>query len=83
MQGARGPVHAVLSEHWVVYHFWSLAHHRYEMAVMELYDATPRDLSIGSMLLGSQNSSTSAYAPPAIEVRVPLQAHQEYGFSSC
>ena len=49
------------AKHWAVYHFWSLAHHRYEMAVLELYDATPRDLSIGSMLFGNQNASSSAF----------------------
>ena len=58
----------MLCEHWAVYHFWSLTHHRHEMAVVELYDATPRDLSISSMLFGSQNVSASAFSPPPVEV---------------
>ena len=30
-QGARGPVHAVLSENWAVYHYWSIANRRFEV----------------------------------------------------
>ncbi|AQK84761.1 hypothetical protein ZEAMMB73_Zm00001d037772 [Zea mays] len=36
--GAQGPVHAVLSENWVVYHYFNLRAHRFEMAVIEIYD---------------------------------------------
>lgn len=69
VQGARGPVQATLCENWAVYHFWSLSHHRFEMAVIELYDASPRDLSITSVLFGASNDSTSSFIPPPIEVR--------------
>ena len=65
-------MHATLCENWAVYHFWSLAHHRFEMAVIELYDATPRDLSIASVLLGSSNVTLSAFSPPPIEARLML-----------
>ncbi|PHT71018.1 hypothetical protein T459_26122 [Capsicum annuum] len=36
--GSQGPVHAVLSEKWVVYHYFDLREHRYEMSVIEIYD---------------------------------------------
>lgn len=31
LQGARGPVHAVLCEHWAVYHYWNAAQHRWQV----------------------------------------------------
>ena len=84
-QAARGPVHATLCENWAVYHFWSLAHHRFEMAVIELYDSTPRDVSIANVLFGGSNASLSAFAPPPIEV-APLTAaapELRWGLTSC
>lgn len=38
----QGPVHAVVSENWVVYHYFNLRSHRYEVSVMELYDDSPQ-----------------------------------------
>ncbi|CAK9207129.1 unnamed protein product [Sphagnum troendelagicum] len=29
----QGPVHAVLSENWVVYHYFNLPNHQYEMSL--------------------------------------------------
>ena len=67
-QDARGPVKAVLCEHWAIYHFWSTASQRHEMAVLELYDATPRDMSVAHVLFGADNATQSAFAPPPLEV---------------
>lgn len=41
LQGATGPVHAVLSENMAAYHFWSVDTHRWQVAAIELYDASP------------------------------------------
>lgn len=41
LQGATGPVHAVLSENMAAYHFWSVDAHRWQVAAIELYDASP------------------------------------------
>ena len=43
-QGATGPVHAVLSENMAAYHYWSVDAHRWQMAAIELYDASPTTL---------------------------------------
>ena len=44
VQGATGPVHAVLSENMAAYHFWSTEAHRWEVASLELYEASPSTL---------------------------------------
>ncbi len=44
LQGASGPVHAVLSENMATYHFWSVEAHRWQMASVELFDASPPTL---------------------------------------
>ncbi|KAK9804018.1 hypothetical protein WJX73_002264 [Symbiochloris irregularis] len=66
-QDARGPVHAVLCENWAVYHFWSVAQHRHEMAVLELYDATPRTITVADVLFAEGNATQSAYQAPPLE----------------
>ena len=43
---ARGPVYAVCSENWVVYHYWSLERKgRWELGVIELYEGAESILS--------------------------------------
>lgn len=68
--GARGPVAAVFSENWVVYQYLSLGARRYEVGVMELYDATPRNFSALEVLTGGGGGAAdlSSYAPAALEV---------------
>lgn len=68
LQDARGPVQAVLCENWAVYHFWSTSSQRHEMAVIELYDVTPRDMSVAHVLFAADNATQSAYLPPPLEV---------------
>jgi hypothetical protein len=61
-QRATGPVHAVLSENAAVYHFWSSEARRWEVASLELYDASPVTLKWvgpaqgGSLQAGQQCS---------------------------
>lgn len=43
-QDATGPVHAVLSENTAVYHFWGSEAHRWQVASVELFDASPSTL---------------------------------------
>mgnify|MGYP002173146910 CR=1 FL=1 len=35
---ARGPVHAVVCENWVVYHYFNTQAGRYAMSVLEMFD---------------------------------------------
>lgn len=58
-QNARGPVHAVVSENWAVYHFWSVKAARWQVGSIELYDATPRNISVADLaLLGAPKNAT-------------------------
>ena len=70
MQGANGPVQAVLVENWVVYTFWSRAAHRFQATVVELYDDSPNDLTAAQLVFGSHNSTMSSYRPVDLEVSV-------------
>lgn len=36
----------VLSENWIVYHYFNLRAHRYEMSVIEIYDQARAVLSL-------------------------------------
>ncbi|XP_057957645.1 uncharacterized protein LOC131150740 [Malania oleifera] len=63
--GSQGPVHAVISENWVVYHYFNLRAHRYEMSVIEIYDQSRADnKDVLKLVLGKHNltSPTSSYS---------------------
>ncbi|XP_059645439.1 uncharacterized protein LOC132286999 [Cornus florida] len=67
--GSQGPVHAVFSENWVVYHYFNLRAHRYEMAVIEIYDQSRADnKDIWKLVLGKHNltSPVSSYSRPEV-----------------
>ncbi|PSR91789.1 ER membrane protein complex subunit 1 like [Actinidia chinensis var. chinensis] len=67
--GSQGPVHAVLSENWVVYHYFNLKAHRYEMSVIEIYDQSRADnKDIWKLVLGKHNltSPISSYSRPEV-----------------
>ncbi len=68
MQGANGPVHAVMAENWAVYTYWSRTAHRFQSTVVELYDDSPRDLTAAQLVFGSTNSTVSSYRPVELEV---------------
>ncbi|KAK6147109.1 hypothetical protein DH2020_018021 [Rehmannia glutinosa] len=65
--GSQGPVQAVFSENWVVYHYFNLRAHRYEMSVIEIYDQARADnKEILKLVLGTHNltSPITAYSRP-------------------
>lgn len=67
--GSQGPVHAVFSENWVVYHYFNLRAHRYEMSVIEIYDESRADnKDIWKLIIGKHNltSAVSAYFRPEV-----------------
>ncbi|XP_057434689.1 uncharacterized protein LOC130727550 [Lotus japonicus] len=67
--GCQGPVHAVFSENWVVYHYFNLRAHRYEMSVVEVYDQSRADnKEIWKFVLGKHNltSPISSYYRPEV-----------------
>ena len=68
MQGANGPVQAVLVENWVVYKYLKKKAHRFQTTVVELYDDSPHDLTAAQLVFGSQNSTMSSYRPVDLEV---------------
>ncbi|XP_022750174.1 ER membrane protein complex subunit 1 isoform X2 [Durio zibethinus] len=67
--GSQGPVHAVFSENWVVYHYFNLRAHRYEMSVIEIYDQSRADnKDVWKLVLGKHNltSPISSYSQPEV-----------------
>ncbi|XP_039051239.1 ER membrane protein complex subunit 1-like [Hibiscus syriacus] len=67
--GARGPVHAVFSENWVVYHYFNLRAHRYEMSVIEIYDQSRADnKDVWKLVFGKHNltSPISLFSRPEV-----------------
>ncbi|KAL6980107.1 hypothetical protein U1Q18_021757 [Sarracenia purpurea var. burkii] len=67
--GCQGPVHAVFSENWVVYHYFNLKAHRYEMSVIEIYDQSRADnKDVWKLVLGKHNltSPISSYSRPEV-----------------
>ncbi|KNA06063.1 hypothetical protein SOVF_184420 [Spinacia oleracea] len=68
-QGSQGPVRAVFSENWVVYHYFNLRANRYEMSVIEIYDQSRADnKNIWKLILGKHNLSSpvSSYSRPEV-----------------
>ncbi|KAH7857904.1 hypothetical protein Vadar_017779 [Vaccinium darrowii] len=68
--GSQGPVHAVFSENWVVYHYFNLKAHRYEMSFLEIYDQSQADnKDVWKLVLGKHNltSPISSYSPPELD----------------
>ncbi|XP_010925904.1 uncharacterized protein [Elaeis guineensis] len=71
-QGAQGPIRAVVSENWVVYHYFNLRAHRYEMSVIEIYDQSRADnKDVRKLVLGKHNltSPVSSYSRPEVMVK--------------
>lgn len=67
--GSVGPVHAVFSENWVVYHYFNLRAHRYEVSVIEIYDqARAENKDMLKLVLGTHNltSPITAYSRPEV-----------------
>jgi hypothetical protein len=67
-------VHAALAENWVTYTYWSRANHRFQATAVELYDASPRNLSALQLVLGGGNATMSSYEPVQLEVRAGAAA---------
>jgi hypothetical protein len=68
LKGARGPVHAVYCENWVVYHYFSVLNHRWEITVLELYDTALDNLQMQDLMFGSVNMTLSSFETSKIEV---------------
>ncbi|CAN6456569.1 unnamed protein product [Victoria cruziana] len=70
--GAQGPVNAVFSENWVVYHYFNLRAHRYEISVMEIYDESRADnKDVLRLMFGKHNltMAVSSYSRPEVIVK--------------
>ncbi|KAL0410006.1 UNVERIFIED_CONTAM: ER membrane protein complex subunit [Sesamum latifolium] len=63
--GSQGPIKAVFSENWIVYHYFNLRAHRYEMSVIEIYDqARAENKDVLKLVFGTHNltSPITAYS---------------------
>ncbi|XP_010541259.1 PREDICTED: ER membrane protein complex subunit 1 [Tarenaya hassleriana] len=68
-QGCQGPVHAVFSENWVVYHYFNLRAHKYEVTVVEIYDQSrAENKNVWKLVLGKHNLTApiSSYSRPEV-----------------
>ncbi|CAF1883121.1 unnamed protein product [Brassica napus] len=66
-QGCQGPVHAVFSENWVVYHYFNLRAHKHEVTVVEIYDQSrAENKNVWKLVLGKHNLTApiSSYSRP-------------------
>ncbi|EPS59522.1 hypothetical protein M569_15283, partial [Genlisea aurea] len=74
--GAQGPVNAVFSENWVVYHCFNLRAHRYEMNVVEIYDeARAENKDIAKLVFGAHNLTSPVTAYSRLEASVKSQSY--------
>ncbi|KAL0309632.1 UNVERIFIED_CONTAM: ER membrane protein complex subunit [Sesamum radiatum] len=67
--GSQGPIQAVFSENWIVYHYFNLRAHRYEMSVIEIYDQARADnKDVLKLVFGTHNltSPITAYSRPEV-----------------
>ncbi|KAK4396434.1 ER membrane protein complex subunit [Sesamum angolense] len=67
--GSQGPIKAVFSENWIVYHYFNLRAHRYEMSVIEIYDQARADnKDVLKLVFGTHNltSPITAYSRPEV-----------------
>ncbi|XP_011019630.1 PREDICTED: ER membrane protein complex subunit 1-like [Populus euphratica] len=74
--GSQGPVHAVFSENWIVYHYFNLRAHRYEMTVIEIYDQSRADnKDVLKLVLGKHNLSSPISSYSRSEVTTKSQSY--------
>ncbi|XP_062110550.1 uncharacterized protein LOC133822280 [Humulus lupulus] len=75
--GSQGPVHAVFSENWVVYHYFNLRAHRYEMSVIEIYDQSraPANSDLWKLVLGKHNLTSPISSYSRTEVVTKSQSY--------
>lgn len=74
--GSQGPVHAVVSENWVVYHYFNLRAHRYEMSVIEIYDQSRADnKDVLKLVLGKHNLTSAISSYTRTEVTTKQQSY--------
>uniref|UniRef100_A0A0D6QZZ8 ER membrane protein complex subunit 1 n=1 Tax=Araucaria cunninghamii TaxID=56994 RepID=A0A0D6QZZ8_ARACU len=75
-QGVQGPVHAVFSENWVIYHYFNLKAHRYEISVIEIYDQSRANTkNVIELMLGQHNLSTPISSYSYVDVEVKTQSY--------
>ncbi|KAH1105415.1 hypothetical protein J1N35_009183 [Gossypium stocksii] len=74
--GSQGPVQAVLSENWVVYHYFNLRAHRYEMSVIEIYDQSRADnKDVWKLVVGDHNLTSPVSSYSRAEVITKSQSY--------
>ena len=74
---ARGPVHAVVCENWVVYHYFNQRAGRFSMSVLELFDDSEhrKGVAAGELMVAAltgaadaNRETVSSFAPPPLRV---------------
>ncbi|PPS02292.1 hypothetical protein GOBAR_AA18389 [Gossypium barbadense] len=66
----------VLSENWVVYHYFNLRAHRYEMSVIEIYDQSRADnKDVWKLVVGNHNLTSPVSSYSRAEVITKSQSY--------
>ncbi|CAI5483835.1 unnamed protein product [Closterium sp. Yama58-4] len=84
-EGMQGPVHAVMAENWVVYHYFNPAASRYEVSTIELLDTSLKDVPVIDYLkYGLSIPGASNLTAPISAAEIPwgrvMRLRQSYYF---
>ncbi|KAH7293959.1 hypothetical protein KP509_28G050000 [Ceratopteris richardii] len=74
--GMCGPVHAVFSENWIVYHYFNVRAHRFEYSVIEMYDRNRIDnKNMLQFMLGKDNATATLSSYSHVDLDVKTQSY--------
>eukprot|EP00250_Pteridium_aquilinum_P012532 c20782_g1_i1 orf=468-3470(-) len=72
----HGPVHAVFSENWIVYHYFNVLAHRFEISVLEMYDEHRIDTkNLLQVMLGRHNATAPVSSFSHVDLDVKAQSY--------
>lgn len=72
----HGPVRAVCSENWIVYHYFNVRAHRFEFSVLEMYDENRVDnKKVLQLMLGRHNATAPMSSYSSVKLDVKTQSY--------
>ncbi|MCO5605408.1 hypothetical protein L7F22_059592 [Adiantum nelumboides] len=72
----HGPVHAVCSENWIVYHYFNVRAHRFEFSVIEMYDRNRvNNKNVLQVMLGKHNATAPLSSYSRVDLDIKTQSY--------
>ncbi|KAI5054835.1 hypothetical protein GOP47_0029980, partial [Adiantum capillus-veneris] len=72
----HGPVHAVCSENWIIYHYFNVRAHRFEFSVIEMYDRNRVDnKNVLQVMLGKHNATAPLSSYSRVDLDIKTQSY--------